>query len=752
MNKNIPRQTIPLFEKNDEWRRNTLEAYIQQASFSISSSRYKQELLKLYDYYNGDIDEADYSYVLEPYGKKRNNFPAKIRNYNIIKPNIDLLIGEKAKRPFNFSIILHDPDIINVKLEEKSKAIQENIYQFFINKLNESGMETGMESQEVELPEYIAEQFERTWKDHRVKIAEAAMRYLIPYLNYKDKSEKAWFDFLVSGWAFTHRYVQNNEPFFEVVNPVDIDYDKDPELDFVEDGEWVVIRKIVKRSSLIDAFYKQLTQEQIERLESPQNTNKEGAFYHNPQQDNMFSDHDSYCEWITCYWKSLTRVGIFTYQDEFGDIVEEVIPEYDYNEEIHQGIEWVWINEVWKGHRLDGDIYIDVEPLEVQRGSIDNPSKCKLPVNGRAYSNRNSLNISLVMLGIPYQLTYNIFKFRLENALAKSKDLLAVFDINMIPEGWTMDKWMQMIDATGIAWQDYAKEGVQLNPQHKSAIDMSIKTVQQYLLLLQSIVEEWERLSGITRQRQGQTSQYEGKATTEQSIIQSSHITEDYFRKFNQLEQRDIQAIIDYSQLAWINGKKGMYVLPDGSNEYFETDDAFNMAEYGIFISDSAQDLQKIGMLQQLSQAAIQNGTPFSIVAEIINSDNFSTILDKVKKAEAHMEQLGQMQQEAQQGMMEQQMQMEQVKVEAQAIENEKDRQNKIEIELIKQQGQLNSMDDTSSSDELTAKKQELEERKLLLQQQLKEREIREQERSNRANENLKSKQITMSARKTSKT
>jgi hypothetical protein len=348
------------------------------------------------------------------------------------------------------------------------------------------------------------------------------------------------------------------------------------------------------------------------------------------------------------------------------------------------------------------------------------------------------------MLGIPFQLTYNIFKFRLENAIAKSKDLLAVFDINMIPEGWDMDKWMNMVDSTGIAWQDYAKEGIQLNPQHKSAIDMSIKTVQQYLLLLQSIVEEWERLSGITRQRQGQTGSYEGKGVTEQSIIQSSHITEDYFRKFNQLEQRDIQAILDYAQLAWINGKKAMYALPDGSHEYFQADEEFNMAEYGIFITDSAQDLQKIGMLQQLTQAAVQNGTPLSVVAEIINSDNFTTILDKIKKAEAMMQEMQQMQQEAQQQMLQQQMEMEAAKVEAESIEREKDRQNKIEIELIKQSEQTVEPSTTN----LDERKQELAERKLQLEQQLKDRQLGEQERSNKANESLKAKQIQMSARR----
>jgi hypothetical protein len=735
----LPPQALPISQKDKSWREQTVQYYAEKSVTNSSTNSSKQHLLKLYDFYNGNINDADYSYVLEPYGKKRSNFPARIRNYQIIKPNIDLLLGEMAKRPFNFAIIISDPDVVTVKEAAKNDVIRENIYQWFINSLNESGFDTGMESEEVELPEKITEIFERNWKDHRVKMAEAAIRYLVPYLHVRDKSNKGWFDFLVSGYVFSDKGVNNNEPYYDILNPIDVDYDKDPELDFIEDGTWATVRKMVHRSTLVDFFYKELTKEQVDRLQNPVNSNKEGAYH--AINDNIFRDEDTLVEWIKVYWKSLKRVGIFTFIDEFGDTVEQIVEEEDYSEQIYGKLDWVWINEVWEGHRVDGDIYLNIKPLAVQRGSIDNPSKCKLPINGRLYSNRNSPNISLVEIGIPYQLTYNIFKFRLENAIGKSKDILAIFDINMIPEHWDMDKWMQMVDATGIAWQDYAKEGAQLNPQYKAAIDLSIKTIEQYIGLLQFIVEEWERVSGITRQRQGQTGSYEGKAVTEQSIIQSSHITEDYYRKYAKFVERELQGLLDYSQLAWVEGKKGMYVMPDGTREYLELDEAFSNAEYGLFLSDAQEELEKISFMKQLGQAAMQNGVPMSVVAEIINSDNFSTILDKIKKAEAHMEELAQAQQEIEQQMKEEAMQLEAARLEQESVEKELDRQNKIEIELIKQQNQA-LPEDNSKQEELNMKKQELEERKVQIQERLKSRELSEKERANRANEMLKRKAL----------
>lgn len=731
----IPTQTIPYSARDSEWRRNTVEAYIERANFKIGANSYRQWLLKLYDYYNGKIDNADYSYVLEPYGKKRENYPAKIRNFPLIKPAIDLLKGEKAKRPFNFTVVVSDGTSQTIKERIKQKEVNENLQQWYINKLNAAGFQTGIESQEdIQLPEEVEREFERSWRDNRAIMAQKALQYLIPYLHWHEKIEVAWADFLISGYVFTHRGVINDEPFFEVLNPMDVDYDKDPNIDFVEDGNWVVIREMVERSSIIDRFHKFLTKEQIDRLENPKDSNRDVFYWYNREDQVYDNDWDSYAEVATVYWKSLKKVGFRTYIDEFGDLYEEVVDEdYEFNEDTDIDVEWEWINEVWQGYRIDGDIYIDIKPYVHQRSSIDNPSKCKLPVNGRTYSSRNSTNISLVELGIPYQLSYNIFKYRLENAIAKSKDILAMMDINLIPKNWSMDKFMTILEATGIAWVNYQKEGAVFNPQHQAVLDMSIKTIDQYIGLLQYIREEWEFVSGVSRQRMGQTSPYEGKGVTEQSIIQSSHITEDYFNKFAMVEQRDIQALVDYAQIAWVNGKKAEYVV-DGYPHYLDIDpDTFTHAEFGVFVKSASKEYNKLQQMQALGQAAIQQGAPMSIITEMIDSENFAELKDKIKKAEEYAQQLQEQAQQMEQELKQAELQEKQADREFQAQQNELDRQNNIDVALVKESDKQEFMNHL---------KNELERYKIEVEKRLKEKELNEQIRSNKANEKLKEKEI----------
>ena len=191
----------------------------------------------------------------------------------------------------------------------------------------------------------------------------------------------------------------------------------------------------------------------------------------------------------------------------------------------------------------------------------------KLPVMDES-TRLNADNISLVSLGVPFQLNYNIFKYRMELAIARSKDIVAQFDINMIPKKWDMDKFMYFVEGTGIAWVDYNKEGIQLSPQHQSVLDMSIKTIDQYLNLLESIMQEWEKISGVNRQRQGGIGPYEGKATSQQAIVQSSILQKTFAS--THAEQRELQGLIDYSKEAWLSGKKGMYVMPDMTTEMID--------------------------------------------------------------------------------------------------------------------------------------------------------------------------------------
>lgn len=686
----IPKQRIPLSQKNEAWQKSCVDAFINLSKFGISERR--TYLKSLYDYYNGVIDEEDYNYVLKPYGKTRKNFPSKLRNYPIIKPVIDLLLGEKSKRPLEFTVTVQNPDSVSIKEDALKNLLLTNLKAKFVSELAKQGqLPEGMEAEEPPLPTQIQEEFNRSYVDSRAVRGQASLNYIMYFTEFYDKLQKQFFHFLVTGECYSHKGVRRNEPFYEVINPLDVDFDKDPDIDFVEDGDWAILRKYAHASTIIDNLGDYLTDDQILQLETPTHTAAQAYLLYRAEaagaDDNIYRNR--LVEVVTVYWKSRKRVGFVVYTDPNTGTEETFDVEEDYKmpkelKELGAKMEWEWVNEVWEGTRIDGLYYIKMRPYVNQRNSLDNPSICKLPINGRKYSDINSQNVSLISLGIPYQLNYNIYKYRLELAIARSKDIIAQFDINMIPKNWDMDKFMHYVEGTGIAWVDYNKEGIQLSPQHQSVLDMSIKTISQYLTLLESIMLEWEKLSGVTRQRQGQMGTYEGKATSQQSIVQSSHITEDIFRKFSNFEQRELQGLLDYSKEAWVNGKKGMYVMPDGSIDELDVDPITHMeSEYGIFVSDAGKDVDKKQKIEGLAQAAVQNGLPLSAAIAIYESDSLSQIKDKIIQAEKAQEQLKQAQDQAMQQQEQAKLQVQQQAIQQASLDKEKDRQLQIEVALI---------------------------------------------------------------------
>jgi hypothetical protein len=716
----IPRQKLSINKKNKKWGEECVEAFIDLSNSGQTHSKQKNDLKILYDYYNGVIDEADYNYVLKPYGKARKNFPSEMRNYPIIKPIIDLLLGEKSKRPLNYTVTVQNSDALTLKEMEKSEAIAQNLRQSFLQQVQAQGVDIGANMEEIPTPKHIADMFESSYVDNRAILGQKTLNYVMQEQEVYDKIQKAWFHYLVTGEAYTQRGVRNGEPYYSVLNPLDVDYDLDPDLEFVEDGDWALVRKYVHASTVIDAYYDSLSEQQILELEEPKHSEGDISFlYANSANKDTNAFRNRLIEVVNVYWKSRKRIGFLTYLDQETGSIEEVEVDDGFRmpkELKEQGaeLEWKWVNEVWEGTRIDGRIYININPILNQRLSIDNPSKCKLPINGRRYSDTNSKNISLVKLGIPYQLNYNIYKYRLELAIARSKDIIAQFDINMIPKKWDMDKFMYYVEGTGIAWVDYNKEGIQLNPQHQSVMDMSIKTISQYITLLDSILMEWEKISGVSRQRQGEIGAYEGKASSQQAILQSSHITEDLFRKFERMEQRDFQALLDYSKEAWLTGKKGMFVMPDGTTDFLDVNSMQHMeTNYGIFVSDAGKDQEKLQNIKGLTQAMMQNGAKPGDIAEMLDSDSFTEIKKNLKLADKANEELEQAQQQAQQEQQQAQLQAQQQQLEADMIEREKDRQKDIEIALIsaesKDQTDANSLNLEKMIQDFELKKRELE-------------------------------------------
>lgn len=640
----IPNQAIPISQKDEDWVKDTVNSILDISAINTTGKKY---LLKTYyDAYTGNIDISEYAHLMRPWGKNFDNFPAKLTNWNILKPVIDRLAGEKIQRPFIYQVTAVNSDIESLKEEQVKEEATKSLYQMFINELNRLGYPTNQPSEEVKTPKQVEDFVNTNYKDQRAILGQQAMDYIVSYNEFIEKNYKGFLDFMISGEVYTYRGIEHDEPIFNIVNPLEIDFHRDPNKDYIEDGDWVIHYTLMTPGTVQSKFYDdpKLTEDIIDEFENPVSPiqNYPFSIYTNTSTGQSLYSLQRLIPVVHVVWQSKQKVGLLKFIDEFGVEQEDIVTE-EYSPNEGEQIEWIWVNQPWECYKVYDKYYFRARPIPECSLSKNNISLRKLPYNGRMYSNRNSDNISLISIGLPYQVTYNIYKYRYELMIAKAKGIIGVFDLQAMPADWELEKWLHYIESMNMMIVDYSdKEKSNFNPTQKSEIDMSLGNfIDKFEVLLASIRSEWESLCGVTKQRQGQISANELVGNVEAAIYQSSAITEKLFADYSNLERRDLQYLIDLSQICWVNGKKASFITHDARRSFLDADGpAYANSEYSVFVNNTSKEYRKLELARNNAQAFIQNGLGASAALEILDSDNFAEIKKKVADAELAMQQL----------------------------------------------------------------------------------------------------------------
>lgn len=653
----LPKQKISKAEKTPDWFKSNVEYRIEQSNF-WSTDRW--EMIMLYKAATGDLDPSAYKYVLNPYNtptENLTNYPANMRNVDIISPIIDSYLGEKANKPFNHTVIVSNPNSDNKVKEMQDSEFLRVLAQRYVNDLNASGIETGVPTKEPPSIESILKKYNVDNSDKRAMFGQEALDYIKYHLNLKDKYQEAFYDWLVTGRVFSYKDVYKDDLLHEICPPLEI-WHGTTRTGMIEDADWVVRRTRFNLPSCIDRFHEVLKPTEIEALEEKFRNGNTGTTVNTtfttgtpvidkaanaPPASSTNIMKDLIDVWH-CVWKGYKKVGILKYIDELGQEQEMEVSE-DYTLDLNNGdisIEWVYNSVVYEAYKIGDDLYKYTREVLVQRNQLSNSSVVKLPYNGRVgYNERNVVN-SVVKKLLNYQALYNIYHFRRELTLARNKDKFMLMPMGLLPSEFGSDaagmsRYLQFVEATSWAFFDETKPNAISVLQAIKAIDMSLGNyIEGMTRVIESIkMEAWEAV-GMNRQRYGDVNSSDGKSVNEQAIFRSAVITRELNRRFEKFEESDIQGLIDYSKAAWINGKKGMYINSEGEKAFLEVNPEEHLdTDYGIFAVDAEEEMRKLekgkdyafGWAQKSSNAA-------SMVIEVLDSNNIATLKSKVKEAE----------------------------------------------------------------------------------------------------------------------
>lgn len=633
---------------------------------SGSISEYRKMRIN-YDLFNNIINKADFEHICSPYGSEVGELPADFTNKDIISGKVKALLGMEMKRPFSWKVAAKNEEATTRIEQEEAKLLKEYVVNSIITPIKQEleikhaqqaqGRELTPDEQEkiqakvaeelkAMTPSEVKKYMQREHQDPTEVLAHQILEYLIEKEDIKMKFNKAWKHGLISGREVFWTGVINGEPCLRVVNPLRFDYDKSPDTDYIEEGEWAVYEMYMTPSEVISHFGSEFSEIEIDEIY---------ADYNNMSSfpDSSFTFREDGIQTNTGIrvihgeWKGLKPIKFVRGIDlETGEEYEDIHDEsYKINKEAGDiEVTTEWIVTKYEGYKIGTDKHAFLREVPGQFKDLGNLYHCKLSFIGATYDNLNSEVTSIVDRMKQWQYFYNIISYRIELLTASDEGKKILLNANLIPKGsgLSTEKWMHYFTANKIGFMDPNEEGNKNADITQAAkeLDMSLASdIQKYIQLAEYIERRCGESVGITKQIEGQIGSDEAVRNTQQALIQSANILEPYFEVHNNVKRNVLQALIETAKVAYAEFQPRYlnYILDDMSRRMVSMDyDLLENSTYGIFVSNSMKSHEALQMVQQLSHAALQNQTAeLSDVLKIMRSESIQEAEELLLVAES---------------------------------------------------------------------------------------------------------------------
>ncbi len=730
-------------------------------------NRNKDTFCKNYNLIKGIIDREDfYEEPVRSFTEtlvKDMDLPAHIKNYTLINPPLNTLIGEITKRPDNAKVKAFDDDSKNEQLQFRTDILHQYILskakQKIYTQLAQQGIVDQVSEDEID---QISEQSVKEYLTSYTSVAEKWGNHVLEALkvefNIKEKSEDAFRDMLISAREFYHIYEDNSKLGFgmEVLNPKNVWYLITPDKKYVKDAYAIGTIEVMELSEILDKF--NLTKDDVDALMEQLNKNnlfevrESNLVKRNPPTGDKSVTYDTYDPLVLqerliaesqlknelesflglrsnvsafgnkfavvrSYWRSKKKIGKLTYWDEDGVDQVELVDETYKTIPNEISIEWAYVNQWYQGTKI-GDILYEVKPFELLEYS---------PIIGVVHETKNTEAKSLVDLMKPFQVLYNICMNQLFRLLEKDKGVQFLTSLRHVPtpkdgDGQdALEQWELDMQERGTIFVDDSPENTKGKSTFNqySRVDLSRHNEIQarYNLAAQLKMECWE-LVGISRERSGNVAATTTATGVNTSLTQSYSQTEPYFVQHEYVLNQLYQALIDAAQ--YIEVTKPMSTLSYVNTMGEEAFTAVNPIDIKnrdlkVYVTSRAEDKRIFDELRQLAQPMLQNGASVYDVAVLYSTNSVRQMKETFKALKDQQEEFQKQAQQLEQQKLQQEQQIASTQLEqaAQEAEQERinenynkelDRINKKEVALIGAYSRNeNALQDTDNNGEADA-------------------------------------------------
>lgn len=653
-------QKLPMSKKTKEWREKQVD-YVIGATYSSSTARTAEELNKNINLYLGNFDIEDIKYVLDPFNVE-DGFPAVPHNINIIKPKVDLLIGEEINTRVPLRVVCTSEKASEEINGKMMNDITDFMLQAAVAKMDEGALAQFEEAlrtgQLVDPKEILGLSGSLEYKSLIEESARTLLEYLTQKNSIKDVFTTGFFNLLWAGKSIYGVSIQSGNPVIESINPVEFRniYSSNNSADLyrrVEDSEMICRTVYMTPTEVYDRFYHLCEEKDLDAILDINNAGQSKMAYRNVREPDYIhikfnrldipSTIDGMVPVYHVLWKSFKKIGFLTYEAEDGTLVDEIVSE-DYMKTGNEvSLTWDWIPEIWEGYRIADSVYLGINPVQYQYINKDNLLDQKMPYFGVELVGSKSL----VDLLKPLQYLYIIVWYRLELALSRDKGKVLNMDVRKIPKSLGVDtnKWLHLLSSVGVNFYNPDETGFDNDEDNRhpdnsriiQAEDLSASsTIASYIQILEMIESVAERVTGISRQRAGFVKSSEYVGSIQQSIGQSNLVTENIFDAHDSCRTAVSRYFLNLAKDYYYDTGATFlsFISSDATRVAMNLREDFFYEDYDVFAVSSRQESKDLELIKSLYQPAIQNGTSLSNIASILSLTSTRAISSKLKEIE----------------------------------------------------------------------------------------------------------------------
>lgn len=645
-----PQQKIPFKQKNELWVTENID-YIASSAKPIIDKTQATILRRLK---SGELDENEYLYVTNPYNfqnARLKNYPARMRNIPIIPEVLNILSGEKTKRFVNYAVSVLNPEVLSLYKQKTLQAVTEYMQEGLNNELYLKGFSVTPSLDEAgnlqkPSPEVITKKV-NSLAEQLALMGQQGLNFIRVDAELDEKFVEMFIDVFCLNATVTYKNVNKNEVEFEVVPPEEIKIIKSKRKKYIEDSDAVVRTFEMSKGEIMDMFEGSEDEKKVKDFFS---ADSEQAEYYKNQSSwaaselwrTLFPNSERFQdeEYKTVehfVWDSYTKKGMVKGTTVLiGDYEFEV--DENYIPTSYETVVWEWVKESWEAYRIDDRLIVGAKPLYPTRGTVDTPLKSRKCYNGLVLE-----GLSIVQLGMPFQIKHNIYNYYIEKIIGRHRDKVIVMPKSLIPddEDMDMDDMFYYSDSTGYLMVDDSDKNKLQALQYIKVLDSSLgQTIRELREAAMQNKQEWLELIGINRQRQGKTFSSDLKGVNEQAEYRSAIATEFLFFTLDNLHNRDLNGLLDYSQFAWKDGKRQFFVNSDFKRAFLDIDpELYPFIKMGVYIQQVSNEKESLGMMKGVVQALAQDpNIPKNIIPRLFKANDLNTMIDMLDDVYENLE------------------------------------------------------------------------------------------------------------------